>query len=61
MIEVLKNVLPKEINNKIILCLLDSSNWKIAKDLRNNQEVLLNDLLGESGKDSGFSVRTFDE
>jgi hypothetical protein len=61
MIEVFKNILPKEINNKIILCLLDSSNWKIAKDLRNNQEVLLNDLLGQSGKDSGFSVRTFDE
>jgi hypothetical protein len=60
MIEIIKNILPTEINNKIILLLIKSANWKIAKDTPDDIK-LLNDLLGEAGRDYGNSLQTFDE
>jgi|688.fasta_scaffold01482_10 hypothetical protein len=59
MIEVIKNILPKEINKKIILFLLKSRNWGIAKD-KGGEVELLNELIGTSGKDYGFSLQTLD-
>jgi len=58
MIEIIKNILPEEINKKIIHFLLNTKNWKIAFDLKNLN--LIDDLLGPPGKDYGFSLQTFD-
>jgi hypothetical protein len=60
MIEIIKNILPLEINNKIILFLLKSNDWSIAKDHK-NELSLLDDLLKNTGKDYGHSMQTFDE
>jgi hypothetical protein len=59
MIEIIKNILPEEINKKIIHFLLSTKNWKIAHD--SNNLNLINDLLGDPGKDYGFSLQTFNE
>jgi hypothetical protein len=60
MIEIIKNILPKEINEKIIFLMLKTENWKIAKD-HNNDLALLDDLTGPMGKDYGCSLQTFNE
>lgn len=59
MIEVIKNILPNEINKKIIFFLIKSRNWGIAKDT-GTEVGLLNELTQTSGKDYGFSLQTFD-
>lgn len=61
MIEIFKNILPNEINNKIIYLLIHSANWKIAVDHNPNQKELLDYFLGPAGKDHGNSLQTFDE
>jgi hypothetical protein len=60
MIEIIKNILPTEINNKIILYLIKSSSWKIGQDYTNDLK-LLEDLLGPIGKDYGMSFNSFNE
>ena len=60
MIEIIKNILPSEINKKIILLLLESNKWRIAKD-HNDEIKLLNDLLGPDGKNYGNFLQTYDE
>jgi hypothetical protein len=60
MIEIIKNILPKEINDKIIFLLLKSDNWRIAKD-HSCDIKLLDDLIGPAGKDYGCSLQTFAE
>jgi hypothetical protein len=59
-IEIIKNILPNEINNKIILLLIKSPNWRIAKD-HDNDLKLLNDLLDVSGSTYGNSLVTYNE
>jgi hypothetical protein len=60
MIEIIKNILPEDINKQIILYLVNSDRWKIAKDVSNDYK-LLEDLLNSSGGDHGNSLQTFDE
>jgi hypothetical protein len=60
MIEIIKEILPNEINKKILLFLATNSNWKIAKD-KGSDKKLLEDLLGPNGKNSGFFLETFNE
>jgi len=60
MIEIIKNILPIEINNRIILFLLKSNNWRIAKDFDCDIR-LVEDLIGVNGKDYGCSLQTLDE
>ncbi len=58
MIEIIKNILPNEINNKIISYLVHSHNWRIAKDLENFNFFF---DLETSNKDLGFFLQTYDE
>lgn len=58
MIEVIKNILPEKINNKIILLLLKSTNWRIAKDF-NDDIRLLDDMLNNNNKSYGNSLTSF--
>jgi hypothetical protein len=60
MVEIIKDILPTFINKKIIYLLLDSCNWRIAKD-EINHEQLLEDLLYGEGKDYGNSLQSYDE
>jgi hypothetical protein len=60
MIEIIKEILPNMINKKILLFLVSHVNWSISKDQGNN-EKLLEDLLGPNGKNSGFSLETYNE
>jgi hypothetical protein len=60
MIEIIKNILPSEINKKIILLLIKSPYWSIGKDF-NDDEKLLIDLLNNQGKDYGHTILSFDE
>jgi len=58
MIEIIKNILPEKINNKIILLLLKSKNWRIAKD--HNEDVrLLDDMLNNNNNSYGNSLTSF--
>jgi hypothetical protein len=57
-IEVIKNILPNEINNKIILYLINSNNWRIAKDFENFNFF---SNFKTSKKDLGCFLQTYDE
>jgi len=58
MIEIIKNILPEKINNKIILLLLKSANWKIAKDSFDDVK-LLDDMLNNGEKSYGNSLISY--
>jgi hypothetical protein len=58
MIEVIKNILPEKINNKIILLLLKNKNWKIAKDF-NDDLKLLDDMLNNNEISYGNSLVSY--
>ena len=60
MIEIIKDILPNDINRQIILYLLNSDRWRIAKDVDNDFRLLKN-LLDSPGGDFGNSLQTFDE
>ena len=59
MIEVIKNILPQEINKKIIQTLIHTKNWAMASDDEQAQKKLVEDLLGPPGKDNGFYLQTY--
>tara|TARA_R110000787_G_scaffold252966_1_gene358360 strand:- start:2082 stop:2606 length:525 start_codon:yes stop_codon:yes gene_type:complete len=60
MVEIMKDLLPKEVNKKIIYYLIKSNNWSIARD-RQDDFTLCNYLYSDNKKDYGMSLRTFDE
>jgi DNA gyrase/topoisomerase IV subunit B len=58
MIEVIKNILPYKINNKIILLLVKSTNWYIGKECGDDEKLLI-ELLETTGNSHGMSLETF--
>lgn len=60
MIEIHKNILPEEVNRKIVLYLVNSDRWRIARDVDDDFRLLHN-LLDRPGGDFGNSLQTFDE
>jgi len=59
-IEKFPNILPNQINEKIISFLIDSPHWRITRDEGTRQQ-LQNNLLNTNNSDFGFNIQTFDE
>jgi hypothetical protein len=60
MIEVIPNILPKDINKIIIDNLIYSTNWQIGKDNNMSIEKCRNYLLSNESKDFGIFQITYD-
>jgi hypothetical protein len=60
MIQIIKNILPDEVNKNIILFLLKCDRWKIARDTGDEIKQANNLLFNKKGEDFGFSLQTYD-